>query len=122
MKRLFFSSALILGLALFYTSCKKEKNEIKPEDDVTVTVPLSFDSLSALKSKIQIGEETTVTASVKGTNISYQWQASTGTIVGQASQVSYGSSCASCKGDNTVSCTVSDGKTSITKSIIISIK
>lgn len=119
---LFFS--LLAGSVLFSPSCKKEKNTeiIIPEENVTAPVPLTFDSLNVQNSVIRVGDETTIIAKASGTNLTYSWQASAGTIVGKDAQVSYGSTCASCEGENTISCTISDGNTSQTKSIIVTIR
>lgn len=115
---LLFSAMLLVGIS----SCKKNE-ELQPETtNQTTQTAFSFNSLKAEKTGIVIGEEVTITADATGDNLTYNWQASAGTIVGEGKQVSYGSTCTSCKGDNTISCTVSDGKTSETKSIVISIK
>ncbi len=120
MKNFFLISLLTAVVFSGSVSCKK--NNPAPTDSAATPVPLSFNFLKAERTGIRVGESTTITAEATGQNISYNWQASTGTIVGQGAQVSYGSTCNSCIGDNTISCTVSDGKSTQTKSIVVSIK
>lgn len=114
--QLMLLNSLVLMLAF---SCKKENTE--PEIPVLTTAPLVFNDLKADRTGIRVGETTSVTATAEGDNLLYSWTCSSGTIVGQGSQVTYGSTCVSCKGLNTITCTVSNGSGSQTKSIEVSI-
>lgn len=114
---LFFIPAVAFLSITF--SCKKESTG--SGTPAISTVPLSFKELKAERTGIRVGETTLINASVEGSNLTYNWSCSAGTIVGQGAEVTYGSTCISCKGLNTITCSVSDGTNSQTKSIEVSI-
>ncbi len=117
-KKLFIPVALIIFFFLF--SCKKESTSTENGSTPEV-VPLSFTELKAQQAGIRVGETTTIIATATGANLTFNWSCTAGTIVGAGVEVTYGSTCVSCKGLNTITCTVSDGITNQTKSIEVSI-
>lgn len=117
-KTLFLFAAVF---SFFCFSCKKEDK--KPENTQAVnSIPLSFTELKAQSPGIHVGETTLITAVVTGSNLVFNWSCTAGTVVGEGAEVTYGSSCTSCIGLNSITCTVSDGNTSVTKSIEVSVK
>lgn len=111
---------IIALVFFFFASCKKETTG--PVNTTTNSIPLAFSELKAANSGIRVGETTVITATCTGSNLSYNWTCTAGTIVGEGAEVTYGSTCNSCKGVNQITCTVSDGTTSQTKSVEVSIK
>lgn len=110
MKPGLFLLALLSGLALGFSSCKKEKI---PDGEL----PLVFESLTAGNDTISLGGTTKVTATATGNSLTYLWSVSAGTILGSGAQITYTTD--PCEpGDNTITCTVKDNQgESDTKSV-----
>lgn len=113
---------ILVSFAVLSTlaSCKKEKQS--PEPITTVPVPFAYTELKSERAGISIGQTTLITAVASGENLVYNWSCTAGTLVGQGAEVTYGSTCASCRGLNTITCTVSDGRTTGTKTVQVNIK
>lgn len=120
MKRKILFFTLVMAVLFLYFSCKKES--AAPPENPAVSVPLAFTELKAQSTGIHVGETTVITAVVSGNNLTFNWSCTAGTLVGEGTEVTYGSTCNSCVGLNTITCTVSDGSTSQTKSVEVSIK
>jgi hypothetical protein len=90
-------------------------------DDITgeTVRKLYFVSLTADSDSLHYGQSTVITAEVDGTGITYKWHASSGEILGTGYRVTFIAKC-TCP-YNEVSCTASDNKVSITRSITITI-
>jgi hypothetical protein len=106
-------------ILLFFSTCKKENPEPK---NVSGTSTFSYARIYSSNGSIKLGETVEITAEASGDNLSYNWQASAGTLVGEGNTVTYGSTCTSCKGKNTITCTVSNGVSSETKSVVVEIR
>lgn len=87
----------ILFMIVVLVSCNKEEQESYQ--------PLVFKSLTASSSILEPGQFTAITADAEGTNVTYFWVQTEGTISGSGSSVTY-----SCDfpGNHTVICTVRD--------------
>jgi len=116
---LLFVTVIISGI--MFSSCKKEN--VEPQDNNSTSVDeFEFTSLDADKTTLDLGEMTTITATVKGENITYQWTTTRGTILGSGSQISYGTNCQSCTGQNTITCIATDENNNTdTKSIEVTV-
>jgi hypothetical protein len=116
-KKINFLPAVLtgFGLAILFSlvSCNKEDHSGDP------SIPLVFSSLQAEKDTIASGESTKITATASGYNITFNWSATAGDILGSGAQVIYAAS--PCQaGRNMITCMVKDGNdNSDTKEIFI---
>ena len=104
MKMILKTTSITIGLAviLFFISCNKE------EDTGDPSLPLIFTSLVADNDTIAPGESTEITATATGYNITYNWSATAGDILGSGAQVVYAASPCHA-GRNQINCTIKDG-------------
>ncbi len=117
MKAKLIITLILLEVIITVIACRKK-------DIPAATQPLSFISLIAENDTILVGETTTITANATGENLSYSWrleQGSLGDIIGGGATITYGAS-PCCTGWNTITCTVTDGTTSQSKSVTIVVK
>lgn len=121
-RKILFFAAVVTAVFFIYPSCKKEAAAPQDNNPAVNAVPLAFSELKAQSTGLHVGETTVITAVVSGNNLAFSWSCTAGTLVGEGAEVTYGSTCNSCVGLNTITCTVSDGNTSQTKSIEVSIK
>ncbi|MBI3502327.1 MAG: hypothetical protein HY063_11085 [Bacteroidetes bacterium] len=120
--KLFIPLILLAAAFTMVISCKKKKQEAP-------TVPLSYTSLKAQKDTIFVGNSIQITATATGDNITYSWALTTnpqggssmGDIIGGGATITYGTS-PCCSGWNTITCKVSDGASSQSKSVTIVVK
>ena len=115
MKKLLFTG-FCLFLIIFY-GCKKSgstKNTTKP------ATPLSFTGISASVNPVQQSKVADLTANASGSNLTYSWSASHGDLFGSGSTVMY-STAPCCVGTHTVTCVVSDGSSSSTKTLVMTV-
>jgi len=115
MKKHFFLSLTTLALLLTMAwACKKDNNNNNND-----TTPLVFSELKADNDTIVGGTATNVRATATGSNLTYQWAASAGDILGSGALVQYAAPpCV--VGSNQISCTVKDGNNNTqTKTITI---
>jgi hypothetical protein len=88
------------------------------EDDPSGSDLKSFTELVADKDTLIIGESTTIRAIYEGENITFEWDVTSGNLLGGGDQVEY--HVAMCDvGVNTVSCKAIVSDTSITRTINI---
>ncbi|MGM0621235.1 MAG: hypothetical protein ACQETJ_09345 [Bacteroidota bacterium] len=110
MKRILLTTLVLLSFLILNYSCAKE--EVETPDD------LVFDSLISEKDTIAPGESTTVKASATGSNLEFFWSSTLGDIIGSGPEITYvASPCA--VGTNEITCKVTNGNQSETKSIEI---
>ena len=108
MKKIIFLCCVII---LNATSCKDENNDI---------VLNSFISLTAENDTILTGQSTKITAVVDGENVTFQWSATAGDILGSGNEVNYVAPTCT-PGTNHVSCTATASNNSESKSITITV-
>ncbi len=112
MKSILFSILLIM----IFIAC--ENNKESPSEGNPDQL-LNFESLVAEDNSLNAGESTLIKANATGYQLSYNWSASAGDLLGTGSEVIYAASPCHA-GSNEISCTVIDGHNqSQTKSIII---
>jgi hypothetical protein len=88
---------------LFYTCGDNEGAQADPSTD-----PLVFTSLVAERDTLDSGESTKIEAKATGYNLSYNWSATLGNILGSGSVIEYAVS--PCHvGTNKITCTINDG-------------
>lgn len=80
---------------------------------------LNFVSLTADSDSLHYGQSTVITAEADGTAIKYKWHAERGEIEGSGYRIIFRAAC-TCPFDE-VSCTVSDRRASITRSVTITL-
>ena len=94
--------ALIMLPVLFFTACDKDDNG----DD---SLPLVFESLTVEHDTIPIGGTTRVTATASGSDLSFFWSVTAGTILGSGKEIVYTTD--PCEpGEHTITCKVEDSK------------
>ena len=76
-------AVIISSLILTTNSCDE------PEDPDPQQSDLVFESITADKDSIDIGETITFTANANGTNLTYNWTASAGVLLGSGQIVTY---------------------------------
>jgi hypothetical protein len=108
----------ILLIVSSFLSCKK-----KEEPNATTTkensgVTFNFSNLTADSYTIKIGGNTQLHAVATGNNLTYNWSATAGDILGSGADVTYGASTC-CGGTNEITCEVSDGAQTATKKVTI---
>lgn len=113
-------SKLLFAFMIFifvFSSCKKEhkKEEPAPSDN------LALDSIVTTKRTIVVWEEILITAYARGKNLSYQWSANHGSMVGTDSITVKYWGCNSCVGLNTVECKVSNEYGTVSDTIMIQV-
>lgn len=110
MKKLIVGSIFII---LFLSSCDKENN------DNNVSEKLVFNSLTAENDSIHPGESTKIFADATGDTPVFNWNATSGDILGGGDTVTYISPPCT-MGDNEITCTVKDkAENSLTKKITV---
>lgn len=89
------------------------------KDDTTKDSELkTFTGLVADNDTLLVGESTTIRAVYEGKGVSFEWEASSGNLIGGGEQVDY--LVAFCDlGENVISCKATAENTSITKTINI---
>ena len=107
--------ASFLFAVLFTCSCKHEP--IYPA--ATASDNLAIDSLRATKKQIQIWEEIWITAYTRGSNLTFNWTANHGSMLGTDSVTVKYWACPSCVGLNTVECKVSNEYGTVSDTIMI---
>ncbi|MCX6145922.1 MAG: hypothetical protein NTW25_01540 [Candidatus Kapabacteria bacterium] len=111
-----------LSLFILLNSCSKTNdNTIKPSTETTKPEILS---LISKKSQIfGISDATDIVCNAKGGNLIYKWEVDLGDIIPQGSDHSKikfsGAAC--CEGDKEITCTVSNDKGSVSKTVIVKI-
>ena len=115
MKKVVFYGLFIV-LVIFYGCTKKSntKSTTKP------STPLSFTGISASVNPVQQSKVADLTANATGSNLTYSWSASHGDLFGSGSTVMY-STAPCCVGTHTVTCIVSDGSSSSTKTLVMTV-
>lgn len=110
MNRRIIFSFFLFALFVFTCSCGKEEAEVF--DD------LVFHSLVAEKDTVAPGETVKIKANATGNKIEYFWSVNLGDIIGSGSEIIYAASpCA--WGSNEVTCTVTNGNQTESKTIDI---
>jgi hypothetical protein len=112
-----FALIFCICCVLIKSGCNVNENDdhIQPNSFLS-----SFESLTAEKDTISRGESTSITAKAVGNNISYEWAASEGPILGEGSHVIYvASPC--CYGDITITCEARAKNGSEKKSLVITV-
>lgn len=109
-----FLFAITISLLIF-TSCKKEDENppVNPSDN------LALDSIVATSKTIVVWEEIYITAYARGQNLTYQWSANHGSMMGKDSVTVKYWACFSCTGMNTVECKVSNEYGTVSDTIMI---
>ncbi len=107
---------LILIFMAAFAACDKDDDIDNGEKE-----PLVYESLEAEDEEIEIGETTKVTATASGTDLTYNWSTTGGSIVGSGSTITYASD--PCEpGEHTITCEVVDAfDNSESKSVIINV-
>jgi hypothetical protein len=100
MHKLFLAILFTLALS---SGCEKDK------DNDNMEQPLVYSSLVAEKYTLTAGETTKIMATATGSNLTYQWSASQGDILGSGAEVIYASSICHV-GKNQITCKVTNGK------------
>lgn len=115
----FFSKVLftVIIVSLVFVSCKKEKEEKEPDPSDN----LAIDSLVTTKRTIVVWEKILITAYARGKNLSYQWSANHGSMVGKDSITVKYWGCNTCVGLNTVECKVSNEYGTVSDTIMIQV-
>jgi hypothetical protein len=114
---------LLPAFALILAACAKESSA--PNDAGVETGPPAIASITAEKTEILYGgnDPAILTCNATGGNLTYVWQVDLGDIIplnASHSKVSFnGAAC--CVGEKTITCTVSNSKGSVSKSIVITI-
>jgi len=105
----------ILGIILVVSSCQKEKkSEVTSNDPATAS--FSFIKLEA-QDTILASTTTPVTAITTGNNLTYTWSVDpVGVLLGNGNSIVFN---ACCGGEHYVTCEVSDGKTTLSKTVMI---
>lgn len=120
MKCIYF---LVPALFLFIVGCSQ--NSTNPDGTDVETGPPEILSLSAEKTQILFGgaDPAIITCTATGGNLKYVWSVDLGDIIplnASRSKVSFnGAAC--CVGDKTITCTVSNSRGSVSKTIVITI-
>lgn len=97
------NSILIIFCILCLYNCNKDENNNGNSNE-----PLKFESLIPNRDTIFAGDTTKIIATATGYNLSYNWSATSGDILGQGAEVIYTAS--PCQiGKNTIECEVKDG-------------
>ncbi|HXB38943.1 MAG TPA: PKD domain-containing protein [Bacteroidia bacterium] len=117
MKRLILTFGLVAGF-IFFAGCTKSKTT-NPAN-ANSTTPLAFSSLKASVNPVQQSQVSNITATASGNNISYTWTASHGDLFGSGAAVMY-STAPCCVGTHTITCVVSDGSSSQTKTLVMTV-
>jgi|GEM_PF-5305163 len=73
---------LVLAVLLVFVSCKKKEAEVNDE-------PFEFISLTASDTFPSINEYTTLTATTKGSDLTYTWNYHAGVVVGSGAVVQF---------------------------------
>jgi hypothetical protein len=118
-QNIFTSGAVltIILIMLFSVSCKKDKTVPEPEP----TNNLALDSIRATKKNIIVWEEIYITAYARGQNLSYEWSANHGSMLGADSVTVKYWACPSCLGTNTIECKVSNEYGTVSDTIMITV-
>lgn len=96
---------VFLIIFLFHSGCSKDEKGNGGDTDQ----PLIFVSLVAEKDTLAPGQSTKITATATGYQISYNWTATAGDILGSGHSVTYATS--PCHiGKNKITCTIRDKK------------
>ncbi len=104
---------VLIIIVVFLIACNDEPG---PEGNHE---PLNFISLTADQDTIEAGTNTGIVAEAEGYELSYHWSATSGSILGSGSEVTYAPGPCSV-GENTITCKVTDGYgKSDTKSVTI---
>jgi hypothetical protein len=108
------SAFIILLFTILFLNCGKENENPDPVENLVYT------SLVAEKSTLIPGENTKIKATATGSNLSYNWSASRGDILGSGHEVIYAPS--PCHvGTNQITCKITNGKQSESKTITIQV-
>lgn len=103
-------------LIMIFIACENNKENSSEGNPDQL---LNFESLVAEDDSLNAGESTLVRANATGYQLSYNWSASAGDLLGTGNEVIYAASPCHA-GNNEITCTVRDGHDqSQTKSIII---
>ncbi|MCK9255730.1 MAG: hypothetical protein GX793_01690 [Bacteroidales bacterium] len=115
----FFLFVLIGSLALTFIACEPDKPEPdKPEPEIK----LEFLSLTADKELLYAGETATITAEAKGEEVTYQWSATMGSIIGSGETVTFAPTPCN-TGESTITCKIIDKhKNALSKSLVITVE
>jgi hypothetical protein len=107
-----FCNFFILVIFILFCNCSKQ-DETEPAGE------LIYHSLVSEKDTIAPGEQTKITATATGTNLSYFWKAEGGTIINSGYQVNY--TAGPCDlGKNKITCEIkSSGNLTESKSLYI---
>lgn len=113
MKKIGF--VIAIGLMVVIFSCTKE--EVSPVSTDSETAAFTYSSLNMGADTIDIGASTSVTAVASGSNLTYTWSVQpVGTLLGSGSSITFN---ACCGGEHHVTCDVSDGTTTLSKTVMI---
>ncbi len=112
----------LLAFALLFAGCSKSSSPVASNEPVTAPV---INNVTADKTKILYGgnDKAVLSCDATGGNLTYVWQVDLGDLVPvnkDRSKVSFtGAAC--CVGDKIITCTVSNSKGTVSKSITITI-
>ena len=107
---------VFLGIILL-GACNSHDDLVPGQTSTTVTI----DSIVPSKRNLVVWEECYVSVYARGTNLSYQWEADHGSMIGTGLTTSTYWACPSCLGNNTIKCTVSDANGSVSDTIMVHI-
>ena len=114
MVRLLFTFMIMLFV---FSSCKKGHNKVEPSPSDN----LALDSIVTTNRTIVVWEEIFITAYARGKNLSYQWSANHGSMIGKDSVTVKYWGCNSCIGLNTIECKVSNEYGTVSDTIMIKV-
>jgi hypothetical protein len=115
MKAIFLLAGICL---LLVTGCKKSQDT--GSSNSASASGFTFTEVKASVNPVQQSQLTNVSAVASGSNLSYAWSATHGDLFGSGAQVVY-STAPCCVGTHTVTCTVSNGSSSQSKSLVITV-
>ena len=126
--KIFLPTIVLTGIFLLTSCCKKDDSGTSGAP----TQPLVFISLVAASDTLTLDPNgviqatTQIVATTTGDNLTYNWSLETqtgsvGDILGSGATVTYGASFC-CTGNNTIICTITNGLTTESKSVLIVVK
>ncbi|HBS86215.1 MAG: hypothetical protein A2W91_09410 [Bacteroidetes bacterium GWF2_38_335] len=114
MKNVLIPLILISVIFSVITSCKKEKEDEKISDEITI------DSLVTDFYTVRAYDTACITVYATGADLEYAWEADHGYITGAGTTIKYAAG-ECCVGTNTVKCTVSNTTGSVSDTIKINV-
>jgi len=112
------SGFFVIICAIVILACNKKNND--NQDNINNSILNSFLSLTAENDTLFIGGSTKIKALIDGSNVSFNWSATAGDILGSGNEVTYVAPTCT-PGNNEVKCTASASNKSESKTIIITV-